>query len=78
LHLQWGESFASLDDIDAVGNHTPQASGAEGLLTQAIRDARQAVLDVLKNTGVGATLYAPQRKNIIYFNIYNSNLVYIR
>ena len=47
LHLQWGEYFASLDDIDASGNHTPQASEAERLLTQAIRDARRAVLDGL-------------------------------
>jgi len=38
----------SLDDIDASGNHTPQASEAERLLTQATRDARRAVLDVLK------------------------------
>jgi hypothetical protein len=48
LHLQWNEFFASLDDIDSARNHTPEASEAERLLTQAIRGARQAVLDVLK------------------------------
>ena len=48
LNRQWSEYFGSLDDIDAAGKHTPQASEAERLLTQAIRDARQAVLDVLK------------------------------
>jgi hypothetical protein len=48
LDRQWNESFGSLDDIDAAGKHTPQASDAERLLTQVIRDARQAVLDVLK------------------------------
>jgi hypothetical protein len=48
LHNQWNEYFGSLDDIDATGNHTPQASEAERLLTKAIRGARQAVLKVLK------------------------------
>jgi hypothetical protein len=48
LNLQWNELFASLDDIDGKGNHTPEASEAERLLTQAIRGARQAVLEVLK------------------------------
>ena len=48
LHLQWNEFFGSLDDIDSARNHTPEASDAERLLTQAIRGARQAVLDVLK------------------------------
>jgi len=48
LHLQWNEFFGSLDDIDSARNHTPEASEAERLLTQAIRGARQAVLEVLK------------------------------
>ena len=48
LSRHWNESFGSLDDIDATGKHTPEASDAEKLLTQAIRDARQAVLDVLR------------------------------
>lgn len=33
---------------NAEGKHTPGASQAERLLTRSIRDARQAVLDVLK------------------------------
>jgi hypothetical protein len=48
LQLQWNDFFGSLDDIDDTGSHTPEASEAERLLTQAIRGARQAVLDVLK------------------------------
>ena len=48
LNSQWNKHFSALDDIDAEGKHTPEASQAERLLTRSIRDARQAVLDVLK------------------------------
>jgi hypothetical protein len=48
LHSQWNEHFDALDDLGADGNHTAGAREAERLVTQAIRDARQAVLDVLK------------------------------
>jgi hypothetical protein len=48
LNRHWNESFGSLDDVSTAGTHTKEASEAERLLTQAIRDARQAVLDVLK------------------------------
>ena len=48
LRNHWIEYFDALDGLDAQGKHRPEARGAESLLTQAIGDARQAVLDVLK------------------------------
>lgn len=48
LHREWNEYFGALDDIEAAGSHTAAAQVAERLLTIAIRDARQAVLEGLK------------------------------
>jgi hypothetical protein len=48
LHREWNEYFGALDDIEAAGSHTAAAQEAERLLTIAIRDARQAVLEGLK------------------------------
>lgn len=47
LHDLWLERFSSLDDLDSTGSHSPAAQAAEKDLTRAIRDAREAVLQVL-------------------------------
>jgi len=48
LHQSWLGQFADLDRLDSAGQHTQAAQQAERELTQAIRQARTAVLDVLR------------------------------
>ncbi len=48
LHQSWLGQFADLDRLDRAGQHTQAAQQAERELTQAIRQARTAVLDVLR------------------------------
>ena len=48
LHEQWVAQFGALDDLDAAGQPTAEASEAERQLTAAINDARGAVVDILK------------------------------
>ena len=48
LHETWLKLFADLDQIDSKGQHTPAGRKAEEELTSVIREARMAVLDVLR------------------------------
>jgi hypothetical protein len=47
LYDTWQLHFASLDELDNEGRHTPEATDAEREIHQAIGHARQAVLNVL-------------------------------
>ena len=47
LHKLWLERFSSLDELDSAGNHSADATTAERVLTAAIRQARESVLQVL-------------------------------
>jgi hypothetical protein len=49
LHELWLNHFSSLDQLDASGQHSPAAKEAERELTQAVRQARAAVLEVLRS-----------------------------
>lgn len=44
----WTKHFGALDDVDAQGNHTPEAREAEKAITRAINESRAAVVQVLK------------------------------
>ena len=47
LYGLWNTEFVQLDELDQSGDHSGAAQRAEQRLTQAIRDARKAVLQVL-------------------------------
>jgi hypothetical protein len=49
LHELWLNHFSSLDQLDASGQHSQAAKEAERELTQAVRQARSAVLEVLRS-----------------------------
>jgi hypothetical protein len=49
LHELWLNHFSSLDQLDVSGQHSEAAKEAERELTQAVRHARVAVLEVLRN-----------------------------
>jgi len=49
LHQLWLIHFNSLDQLDDSGRHSQAAQEAESELTQAIREARVAVLEVLRS-----------------------------
>lgn len=47
LHHLWLDRFAELDQLDENGRHSSAAKQAERELTQAVKQARMAVLEVL-------------------------------
>jgi hypothetical protein len=47
LHALWVNKFSVLDDLDDAAAHTAAATEAERELTEAIRSARAAVLQVI-------------------------------
>jgi len=49
LHELWLHHFGSLDQLDVNGHHSQAAKEAERELTQAVRQARAAVLEVLRS-----------------------------
>lgn len=49
LHELWLEHFSSLDQLNASGQHSQAAKEAERELTQAVTQARVAVLEVLRS-----------------------------
>jgi len=48
LHTLWLSHFGALDQLDTAGQHSRAAQEAERELTEAIRNAREAVLLVLR------------------------------
>ncbi|MEE8339931.1 MAG: hypothetical protein V3R56_07280 [Xanthomonadales bacterium] len=49
LHELWLHHFSSLDQLNASGQHSQAAKEAERELTQAVTQARVAVLEVLRS-----------------------------
>ena len=49
LHQLWLKHFSALDQLSASGQHSKAAKKAEHELTQAVRRARNAVLEVLRS-----------------------------
>jgi hypothetical protein len=49
LHGLWLNHFSSLDQLNVSGQHSEAAKEAEHELTQAVRQARVAVLEVLRS-----------------------------
>ena len=49
LHELWLNHFSSLDQLNVSGQHSEAAKDAERELTQAVSQARVAVLEVLRS-----------------------------